>query len=51
MNTPPTSLLDAQVPQVTIIVKVPNIAIKYPMTNGQVTSIPIQAFLAHNLSD
>ncbi|KEF52206.1 uncharacterized protein A1O9_11833 [Exophiala aquamarina CBS 119918] len=36
MNTAPTSLLDAQVPQVTIIVKVPNIAIKYPMPNGQI---------------
>ena len=36
MNTHPTSLLDAQVPKVTIIVRAPSIAIKYPMANGQV---------------
>lgn len=47
MKTNPDSLHDAQVPLVTIIVKVPHIAIKYPMTNGQVIDIPFETFFTH----
>ena len=36
MANPPDSIMDAQVPEATVIVKVPMIAIKYPMSNGQV---------------
>lgn len=32
----PTNMLNPQVPDVTVIVKVPVIAMKYPMNNGQV---------------
>jgi hypothetical protein len=38
----------AQIPEVAVIVKVPNIAMKYPMTNGQVVPSDSQAFLAHH---
>jgi hypothetical protein len=33
---------------VAVIVKVPTIAVKYPMTGGQVTSPMLSAFSAHN---
>ena len=51
MNTPPKSLVEAQLPNVTIIVQPPNIAIKYPLTNGQVLQISFILFLAHCIID
>lgn len=45
------NLMSPRIPEVTVIVKVPMIAMKYPMPNGQVMDTELEAFLAHILLD
>ncbi|EXJ91296.1 hypothetical protein A1O1_04406 [Capronia coronata CBS 617.96] len=45
------NIMSPQIPDVTVIVKVPIIAIKYPMPNGQVMDAESKAFSAHTAPD
>lgn len=50
MTQPFNMMNNVHMPEVAVIVKLPNIAMKYQMANGQVMNSASQAFFAHHSS-